>query len=214
MAGKAFGKTKIDTKPITGNDGDNIIDASSTQDSTRINGGDGHDSIIGTDAADRVNAGDGDDTVQGGLGDDILFGNDGSDTAVFSGSVVDYVWEWTKGNTLNVSGADGNDQLKHFEFLQFDDFTYAVSGNNSPFALLRSSATAEENTALTLSVDLYDLDGDAVSVVGVSSSRGYVTATEGLMASQTAAMGSSEGVEIAFDPLTDFDYLAVGQTPD
>ncbi|MDE4276818.1 hypothetical protein PXK47_21335, partial [Phaeobacter gallaeciensis] len=211
MPGKAFGNFKTSDKPVTGNDDDNVVDSSTNVDSTKINGGDGNDLIVGSDAADRVNAGDGGDTVKGGLGDDILFGNDGEDTAVFSGSIVDYIWEWTKGNTLNVSGADGNDQLKHFEYLQFDDFTYSVDSNNGPLALLRSAATTEENTALTLSVDMYDFDGDAVSVVSVSTSRGSVSANEGLTSNQAAAVGSSEGLEIAFDPLTDFDYLAVGQ---
>ncbi|WP_323769353.1 cadherin-like domain-containing protein [Antarctobacter sp.] len=212
MAGKAFGKTKTVGRPVTGNDDDNEIDTSTDTDSTKINGGDGNDDIVGTDAEDRVNAGDGNDTVNGGIGDDILFGNDGDDTAVFSGSILDYTWEWAKGNTLNVSGADGNDQLKHFEHFQFDDFNYSTKGDNAPIAVLRSSATTEENTALTLSGDMYDFDGDEVSVVGVSSSRGSVSAAEGLAAGQFAVMGSSEGLEIAFDPLTDFDYLAFGES--
>ncbi|SMD00596.1 Ig-like domain-containing protein [Tropicibacter naphthalenivorans] len=212
MAGKAFGKTKTVGNPVTGTDEDNVIDTSANTDSTKINGGDGKDSIIGTVAADRVNAGDGDDTVFGGAGDDILFGNDGEDTAVFSGSIVDYVWNWSKGNTLNVSGADGDDQLKHFEYLQFDDFTYSVDGNNRPLALLRSASVTEENTALVLSVDIYDFDGDAISVVSATSTRGSVVAIEDLTAIQPAAIGTSEGVQIAFDPLTDFDYLAVGDS--
>lgn len=212
MAGKAFGKSKTTGKPVTGTDDGDTLDTSANTESTRINGGDGDDMIIGTDTADRVNAGDGDDTVRGGLGDDILFGNDGTDTAVFSGSILDYVWNWARGNTLEVSGADGNDQLKHFEYLQFDDFTYSTDGDNAPISMLRSAATTEENTALTLSLDLYDFDGDEVSVVSVSSARGTVSVAEGLAATQSSAMGSSEGMEISFDPGTDFDYLAVGQT--
>ncbi|MBB5515896.1 VCBS repeat-containing protein [Rubricella aquisinus] len=212
MPRKTPGKVKISNKPVNGNDEDNVLDTSSNETGMRINGGDGNDNIIGTAAADRVNAGDGDDIVFGGAGDDVLFGNDGTDTAVFTGSILDYVWEWSRGNTLNVSGADGNDMLKHFEFLQFDDFTYSTDGNNAPIAVLRSEAATEENAGLSLNVDLYDFDGDAVTVVGVSSTRGAVSMVEGLSATQAAAMGSSEGIRIDFDPLGDFDYLAVGQT--
>lgn len=211
MGKKVSGKKEMLGKPANGTDEADILDLSAVDGGTRINGGDGNDLITGANAADRVNAGDGDDTVEGGLGDDILFGGDGSDTAVFSGSIFDYVWSWAKGNTLEVFGADGNDQLKQFEYLQFGDFTYSVYGGNAPVAVLRSAAATEENAALTLDVDLYDFDGDAVTVVSASTTRGTLQLTQDLAATQQSAMGSSEGLQIAFDPGTAFDYLALGQ---
>jgi len=213
--GKAFGKLKSDNKPENGNDGDNTIDIAGASGTNKINGGDGNDNIVGSANADRVNAGDGDDIVRGGLGDDILFGNDGFDTAVFSGSILDYMWNWSNGATLEVSGADGNDQLKHFEALQFDDFTYNTSGNNAPVGVLRSGLTTDENSDPTgtfdVAVDLYDFDGDAISVDSVSVSGGGTISFSNTAASQAAAMGSSAGLQISFTPGTAYDYLAVGE---
>jgi hypothetical protein len=57
------------------------------------------------------------------LGNDQIDGGGGIDTAIFDGSVGGYsvAFLGTGNNKITVSGADGFDQLKHVEFLQFDD---------------------------------------------------------------------------------------------
>ncbi len=61
---------------ILGNDEDNHFDASETQVSVVLIGGDGNDILIG---------GDGDDTLSGGDGADAFTGNDGDDTVIETG---------------------------------------------------------------------------------------------------------------------------------
>ena len=146
--------------------------------SNKLNGGDGDDTINGGDGFDFVNAGDGDDLVSGGAGDDLLHGNDGFDTAIFSGLVFDYSFSAGKGNSTIVGGADGTDTLKHFEALQFDDYTYFIDGrNNGPFTRADTGATNEdESVNLTALLDNdIDIDDDSFSITSVTSSGSGAT---------------------------------------
>lgn len=186
----AKGKTK-GIKPFNGTGDNDIIEISEFEGpgSTKINGGDGDDHIIGSGLSDRVNAGDGDDTVEGGLGNDRLFGNGGTDTAVFSGNVRAYTITEGKGNSIIVDGPDGRDELKHFEFLQFDDFTidlstYDFDGNNAPL-VNPVAATVDEDPSNYLSAstsaplnlgnsgDFYLFDADT-GVMTVANRTGSV----------------------------------------
>jgi hypothetical protein len=155
------GKGNVENKPVTGTDQDDDLNA--LEGSNKINGGDGNDVINGGDGYDFINAGDGDDVVTGGAGDDLMHGNDGFDTAVFSGSVFDYSFTSGKGNATIASGADGVDTLKHFEALQFGDYTYYIDGrNNAPFTRADTSETNEDSAVLVenlLDNDI-DIDGD------------------------------------------------------
>ncbi len=49
-----------------------------------LNGGDGHDNLVGYDGADRLSGGTGNDVLRGGLADDILTGGTGIDRFYFS----------------------------------------------------------------------------------------------------------------------------------
>lgn len=71
-----------------------------------------------------------DDTLRGGEGDDTLDGGAGLDTALFAGNRAEYLVT-KQGDTLHVSGPDGNDTLTSVERLRFDDSSIAfdLDGN-------------------------------------------------------------------------------------
>jgi Ca2+-binding RTX toxin-like protein/subtilisin-like proprotein convertase family protein len=70
----------IEHATLTGEGGDNLIDASGfSYGSVILQGGSGADTLIGTAFDDVLEGGDGDDTLQAGAGNDRLEGGDGSD---------------------------------------------------------------------------------------------------------------------------------------
>jgi hypothetical protein len=103
--------------------------------------------LTGTNGNDKLKGKDGNDALRGGLGNDDIDGGGGIDTAVYTGSINDYVvsFKGTGNNKITVSGGtDGTDSLKHVEFLQFDDgmvnlqngseWGYAVNATVDPSA--------------------------------------------------------------------------------
>lgn len=219
MAGKGKGlaigkKTDIVEKPVNGNDGDNVIDQSASGAANRINGGSGNDAIVGSALADRVNAGDGDDTVMGGAGDDVLFGNDGDDTAAYEGSIFNFTWEAGKGGTLVVTDstdAEGTDTLKHFENLQFGDYTLDLDGDNAAMILGDDTLNTDEDNAGSASITAWDFDGGTPSVSSISVTGGG-SVTAGTSSAGTSGMGTGTNVAIAFDPGAAYQHLAVGES--
>jgi len=67
---------------ITGQGGNDSIDASKLSIPVTITTGSGNDSIIGSKAADLISSGDGNDTILGGKGNDTLVGGLGADLLV------------------------------------------------------------------------------------------------------------------------------------
>lgn len=212
------GKGKTDNKPVNGGDGDSAIDLSAVEGSNRINGGDGNDTLIGSAFYDRINAGDGDDIVEGGEGDDVMFGNDGFDTAVFNGSILDFQWGWGNGGSLFVTdlntadGNEGQDELKHFEALQFDDFTLMLDGSNNGPLVQLGAQTTDEDTAKDFTVDAYDFDGGTLEVLSVSvTGGGTITLAPGSTV-LTPGTGTGAQFTVSFDPNGAYDYLAVTES--
>jgi hypothetical protein len=81
------------------------------------------------------------DTMNGAAGNDQMDGGGGTDTAIFSAARAAYTIV-SIGNDFQVTGPDGTDLLKNFEFAQFGDTTIALvstftgtSGNDSFTAL-------------------------------------------------------------------------------
>jgi RTX calcium-binding nonapeptide repeat (4 copies) len=88
--------------------------------------------LIGTINSDTIQGKDGNDTITGGGGNDNIDGGNGIDTAVFSGFINDYLLSFKntgndKVTVTDMVGGDGTDQLKHVEFLQFQDATVNVA---------------------------------------------------------------------------------------
>lgn len=212
---------------LEGGSGNDLLDGGTGND--ELEGGSGNDTLLGGAGRDELDGGKGDDVLDGGTGNDELdggkgndiliggAGNDeinggrGTDTAVFSGSIADYSWIWGRKSQLTVTGADGIDKLENVEILRFDDYDYSLAENNAPIAIVRSPVQVEEGASLEVDLDVYDFDGDAVTVVSATSSRGSVSVVEDLVASKIAEMGTSEGVKLTFEAGADFDYLAEGE---
>ncbi|RMG36278.1 MAG: calcium-binding protein, partial [Planctomycetota bacterium] len=69
--------TSIERAILSGDDGDNLLDASSATLRTSLRGGAGDDTLIGGSNADHLHAGTGTDSLVGNDGDDTLVANEG-----------------------------------------------------------------------------------------------------------------------------------------
>jgi Ca2+-binding RTX toxin-like protein len=153
----------------------------------RVYGSTYADIIIG-DSYQNILDGDlGDDTLTGGGGNDEINGNGGTDTAVFSGSLSNYVVNSLGGSAFMIkdsrSSGDGLDSVIDVEKFKF--------GNEAEItaAQLKSTATSLFSGGLTLTIqtqidgfapqggrDIYDIAGDLdtenFKFVELSSSQG------------------------------------------
>lgn len=203
---------------LEGGAGDDKLDGDSGSDT--LYGGDGDDKLDGGgrkgegdyldggNGSDRLNGGQGDDTLIGGSGDDIIKGGKGFDTAMFDASVFDYDFTFKRSSGKSAFsapemaiGADGRDEIKDVEALEFNDYTYFIDGrNNDPFTRSDES-TVDEDSPVTLDVlanDL-DIDGDTMNIASVSG------AVDG-------AVLSTSGLNVTYDTGTAWQYLAVGES--
>ncbi|WP_376958202.1 cadherin-like domain-containing protein [Azospirillum sp. A26] len=169
-----------------------------------LTGGAGNDTLRGDGGANRLDGGAGNDVLEGRGGNDTLVGGSGSDTAVYAGSVRDYVAtkvgsDWTIQATAS---GEGNDTLQGVEWVQFADALLRLDANNAPLLPGNLNSATDEDAAV-LSVDLlqgaFDFEGGPLSVTGLSQTGGPV-----------AAVSVSNGV-LGLDP-AQFGWLAAGQS--
>ena len=169
-----------------------------------LTGGAGNDTLRGDGWANRLDGGAGNDVLEGRGGNDTLIGGSGSDTAVYSGSVRDYVAtkvgsDWTIQST---GSGEGSDTLQSVEWVQFADALLRLDANNAPLLPGNLNAATDEDAA-ALSVDLlqgaFDFEGSPLSVTGLSQTGG-----------PAAAVSMSNGV-LGLDP-AQFGWLAAGQS--
>lgn len=97
-------------------------------DTLPIHGTSGDDVMVGTDSADTLRGLDGNDTLEGGDGNDLLEGGAGYDVARFGGNSSDYIAYYATNGALTVLG-EGLDTHTGIEALYFggDDTTVLVS---------------------------------------------------------------------------------------
>ena len=110
---------------IDGSDGNN----------DEVVAGFGNDTVTALAGDDTVYGGAGDDVVTGGAGNDALYGDDGSDTAVFTGVVTEYSFDYDPSGALIVTdltaGRDDTDTISGFEYVEFGGVTYhLVTGDD------------------------------------------------------------------------------------
>lgn len=154
---------------LIGGDGDDTVTWTETQ--ANLNGGAGNDTLT---------TGSSDDTLAGGAGDDVLDAGAGQDTAIFSGTLESYRLAFGGDGQVEVVdqvGTDGTDILRGVETFQFSDGTLTLAnGNVAPFVREDSVTTAEDVpitlTAANLLANDLSLDGDAMTITGVSDSQG------------------------------------------
>lgn len=129
--------------------------------------------LDGTDGNDNILGKSGNDTITGGHGNDSIDGGQGTDTAVYHGSIDDYVISFLGNHNGHgaddlrvsvsdtVNGRDGTDSLKAVEWLKFDDALVDLSSNVthlSDHTLDASSYNA--NGPGTADDEMYFGDGD------------------------------------------------------
>lgn len=211
-----FGTWRSDT--INGSDRTDVVFALSGNDVINTKGGndlvlagDGNDIVDGGDGNDDLFGENGDDRIKGGLGSDDIDGGRGFDTAVYDGSISDYViTKPSRGNqptTIRDLGNNDRDSLTGIEAVYFaaNDFTLYLDGRNNAVLASDDAATATENSLLTLtSASLVandkDYDGDTLTVTAVSA-----TSASG------AAVTLQNGV-VSYDQGNLFDHLQAGET--
>lgn len=179
-----------------------------------VNGGAGDDRVFGGAGDDYVRGESGDDRLEGGAGDDTFDGGSGTDTAVFSGARSDYIItnRGQGGYTVQdtVAGRDGTDWVQSdVENFQFSDGMVVQSdildggGNTAPTAA-DDVGTTSEGSAFTIDVLANDTDldsGDSLSITGANVTSGSGSA-------------SIVGNELQYDPGSNYDYLADGESVD
>ena len=111
---------------ISGTAGSNTLDFSGTtlSDISEIDGGAGHDTIIGTSGNDIIIGGAGQDTLRGGAGDDTyqyslgdsidnIFDSAGNnDNVLFNNVAHDQLWFWQTGDDLSIGILNTTDKLR------------------------------------------------------------------------------------------------------
>ncbi len=187
--GPAIGIEEIDADGhigviIEGNGWSNALDFAMTTliGIAAIEGGGGADSITGSNASDTIHGESGNDLLKGGGGDDTLEGGSGADTAVFEGSVRDYLIVITNGGAgqgtvtdvaPTVDGDEGTDTLSSIAALQFKDYTVHLNANNAVLAADDTANTALNTpvviTAASLIANDFDFDGNALTVTAVQN---------------------------------------------
>ena len=103
---------------ITGNIGDNIIDAQGGDDTITTYGGD--DIIHGGAGDDEISSGNGNDIITGGSGNDIINGEAGNDT---------YIWNLGDGMDT-ITDSSGFDKIKFGEGITSANLSFFKQGNN------------------------------------------------------------------------------------
>ncbi len=208
---------------VDAGDGNDVIDGGDGNDSIEGGGGDdeidsgnGADTVFGGAGDDKIKAGNEDDIVSGGEGDDELDGGNDFDIAVFSGSILDFLWTGSSDdltitdlNTAN--GDEGQDTLKDFEALQFDDFTFNLDGSNHAPLVVDDGPTTDEDSATSFDVSSYDFDGDTLSLDSFSIT-GSGSLTLNSSTALTPLMGTGTAFNFSFDPGAGYQSLAVGET--
>ena len=169
---------------LEGNGLNNTLDFSMTllTGIAAIEGGSGADSITGSSTGDAIYGESGNDVLKGGGGDDALDGGWGTDTAVFEGSVRDYLILITNEGAgqgavsdlaPTVDGDEGTDSLNSIATLQFEDYTIHLTGNNAVLAADDLASTQLNTpvviTGASLTANDFDFDGDALQITGVQN---------------------------------------------
>jgi hypothetical protein len=118
----------------------------------------------------------GNDSITGGPGNDTIDGGAGLDTAIFSGLRSAYSLLHV-GNTLQVSGPDGNDTLTNIERLAFDDVLVPSVTPHDASGDAKSDILWHKNDGTTAIFDMNDSQVLSANVVGQQSTAWTIAGT-------------------------------------
>ena len=213
---------------ISGDAGDNTLLGTSADELIKgkdgndlLIGGGGTDELLGGAGNDRLIAGAGNDILDGGAGDDFIDGGQGHDL-IDGGSefdivdysefdVRDYEFSLSK-KTWTVTNAEtGIDTLNGVEQLNFSNINILLDGtNNGPLAIA-DTASLDENASQLFDViaNDWDFEGDPLTLLDtLSFTSTKVTSTAGSGEGNVSVVNN----QILWNPGTDYDYLAVGES--
>ncbi|MEX0284431.1 MAG: tandem-95 repeat protein [Paracoccaceae bacterium] len=211
-----FGGFGDDT--LKGGKGDDVLRGGFGED--KLKGGAGNDTLFGGFGDDTLRGGSGNDILLGGFGDDRLKGGDGddtliggfgTDTAVFKGSIRDFLisvdsqsFLGSSGTVMRLDGAE-LDTFHGIEVLKFSDYRARLTGENNKVLTADDSAAIDEDEALEISTaDLvandFDFDGDVLSIKKVRDT------------SELGAQVSLQDGVLSYDPGDLFADLELGET--
>ena len=169
---------------ISGSDGNDLLFGTAGSGGQLIDGGAGHDMIVGNNGEDTLLGGSGHDVIFGSLGADQLRGGDGNDN-LFGGGGVDTL-EGSVGNDALSGGAGddtfvfgsgfGHDLIMDFN-LTADTLQIASNINATGIAdpsdlLSMLSADTFGNAVITLGSDTITLSG--ISVADLTANIGTI----------------------------------------
>lgn len=120
---------------VSGNGNDNLT--VNGDKATTIDGAAGDDTIVTSGGDDSVSGGSGDDSISTGLGDDTVDGGTGYDELVIDGDIGDYIVEVVDGQLVLTADADNSYTVSNVEFIQLNDSSIAVAGNDTDANALR-----------------------------------------------------------------------------
>ena len=114
-------------------------------------GGKAGDTLMGDAQANVIDGHTGNDSITGGGGNDTLDGGEGQDTAIYALAASNYTVTATGTGyqVLAKSGAEGSDQLRNIESLQFADRTGTAASFLASEGQTGNQATFWKNASLT-----------------------------------------------------------------
>lgn len=121
-----FARGQVSRIIVDADDGHDFVDLRDAKIPSKVEGGDGDDTIYGSGKADRLDGGDGDDSIKGYKGNDDLRGDDGEDT-LRGGADNDSVRGGE--NEDDLFGDDGADFLDADDDL-WEDEVFGGAGND------------------------------------------------------------------------------------
>lgn len=210
---------------LSGGNGDDILIGGAGRDVLRggadddwLEGGEGRDVLHGDDGNDWLDGGAGSDILYGGRGKDVYVtgaGNDyvrdgggWSDTVIYEGNMSDYAIALTgdsfnfygTGISILVKGADGTDNLKGIDFLEFDDVT--ISWREIEATQVRSGGN-DEMIGTFMGDDMRGLAGDDTLLGNAGDDRLAGDAGDDVLAggagADTFVFNSTDGVDTVLD---------------
>ena len=180
------GNQKVDIAYITGTDGNDTINRSSSSLVNFIDSGAGADSLTGGSGADTFTPGAGNDTVDGGANEGLDgAGNPNMDRVVFSGAKADYTIHTLQSASFSVTGV-----------VEVGDVVSVTVGSSTVSYTASGTDIAALRTGLT---GLINALSPALSVnATISGTSIVVTTTDALSAVSAAATNGTHAVSGTF----------------
>ncbi|WP_432472983.1 VCBS domain-containing protein [Amphritea sp. HPY] len=196
-----------------------------------LDGGAGDDILYDGDRDDELIGGKGNDSFYVGGGNNLIDGGSDLDTVFYSGDVRDYTFtssgsSWSvsyHSTTVDQQAYTETDQLTNVEQLNFTfgdyDITILLDGtNNGPLAIADTDLISENDTQFfDVIANDWDFEDDALMLSGITAvvasdpENMTGTGTTTIFYNQNQLAPGSEYL-IEWNPGTDFDYLALGET--